>query len=127
MQEQDRQDEPLLQPAQRDRLALVDHLERPEDPVLHNQVLPLPKPERKQPAPRVLYPPGAAVLPLVGDSRGMARSLNPSVAMTFAYRGRDLDRRPRLRNRQVAGGGAWRIGGPRPAIHQHRPQHEERM
>ena len=26
MQEQDRQDEPLLQPAQRDRLALVDHL-----------------------------------------------------------------------------------------------------
>ena len=54
MQEQDRQDEPLLQPAQRDRLALVDHLERPEDPVLHRWVLPLPKPKRKQPAPRVL-------------------------------------------------------------------------
>ena len=35
VQEQDRQDEPLLQPAQRNRLALVDHLQRPEDPVLH--------------------------------------------------------------------------------------------
>src|ERR671934_27235 len=51
MQEQGRQDEPLLQPAQRDRLALVDHLEWPEDPVLHRQVLPLPKPKRKHPEP----------------------------------------------------------------------------
>jgi hypothetical protein len=51
VQEQDRQDEPFLQPAERDRLALVDHLEWPENPVLHQRVLPLPKPRRKQPEP----------------------------------------------------------------------------
>src|SRR5436190_23171971 len=62
MQEQDRQDEPLLQPAQRDRLALVDHLERPEDPVLHEHVLPLLKPERKSRSP-CGYRNGAGVLP----------------------------------------------------------------
>jgi hypothetical protein len=38
MQKQNRKDEPLLRPAQRDRLALVGHLERPEDPVLHQKV-----------------------------------------------------------------------------------------
>jgi hypothetical protein len=47
MQKQDPQDKPLLQPGQRDRLALVDHFQWSEDPVLHEQVLPLPKPERK--------------------------------------------------------------------------------
>ncbi len=62
MQEQDRQDEPLLQPAQRDRLALVDHLERPEDPVLHKHVLPLLKPERKSRSPPV-NPAVASLLP----------------------------------------------------------------
>jgi hypothetical protein len=38
VQKQNRKDEPLLRPAQRDRLALVGHLERPEDPVLHQKV-----------------------------------------------------------------------------------------
>src|SRR5436190_1337086 len=70
MQEQDRQDEPLLQPSQRDRLALVDHLERPEDPVLHRWVLPLPKPKRKQPAPACLSGCGRR-LTASGDSRGI--------------------------------------------------------
>ena len=72
MQEQDRQDEPLLQPAQRDRLALVDHLERPEDPVLHEHVLPLPKPERKSRSPLRLSDCARRLTP-AGDSRGMAR------------------------------------------------------
>ena len=69
MQEQDRQDEPLLQPAQRDRLALVDHLQWPEDPVLHQRVLPLPKPERKQPEAVRLSECGRP-LTWAGDSRG---------------------------------------------------------
>src|SRR5207237_3732670 len=47
MKEQDREDEPFLQPAKRERPALCDHLEWSEDPVLHSQILPLPEPDRK--------------------------------------------------------------------------------
>jgi hypothetical protein len=47
MQEQDRQDEPLLRPAQRDRLTPLDHFQRSEDPVLHERFLQLRKPQWK--------------------------------------------------------------------------------
>jgi len=67
----------------------------------------------------------AAVLPPVGDSRGMARSHNPSAAMTFSYGGETWTDARGFATVRSPAERAWRLRGRRPPIHQRHPQQEE--
>jgi hypothetical protein len=53
MQEQDAEDESFFQRPESDRVPVLDHLERSEDPKLHSAVLPLHEPDWKGSRPTV--------------------------------------------------------------------------